>query len=222
VPTDSQRARELERGRADPPAGAGVGHQRVDPRGREPGRHRVAVRIGSIDDQAVDQFAVDRSDAGDRRLVPGRRHELVGRPLDDLAGDERADRDHRSVGAGDRFPDPGHGEDRADRDHRVRRADHDRLGRRDRRESLGCGLGVGDSLELDPLDRGLPVLGDQVLLDPAPALRGPDAGADRLLGHRQHRRPDTEGPGDLCLSRGAGPTLADEDAPVQAGGEIAV
>ena len=81
-----------------------------------------------VDDHRVDQPGVERGDPARGRGPADRRHEPLGRPFDDLAGDVGADRDDRGARRRDRLPHPRHREDRADADHRVGGADHDRVG----------------------------------------------------------------------------------------------
>ena len=95
--------------------------------------------------------------------------------------------------------------------------------RGDRLEGLGRGDGLGDPLELDPLD-----------LRARPARRpGTAEGCARRSAVRTRvrtgcsligstRRLDAEGPGDLGLRAGAGAALVDEGAAVEAGREVAV
>ena len=75
---------------------------------------------------------------------------------------------------------------------------------------------------LDPLDWRLGSLHDQELLQPAPAVRRPDARLDRLLAHRQHGGAHPERPRDLLLGGGYGPSLGHEVGSVEAGREVAV
>ena len=87
----------------------------------------------------------------------------------------------------------------------------------------GVGAALGDPLDLDRLDLGLGVLGDQELLQAAPALGGLDLGAHRLLAHRQHRAPSTPSARAICACAAVRrPPSAMNSRAVEAGGEVAV
>ena len=86
------------------------------------------------------------------------------------------------------------------------------------------GVGVASAMPSSstPSTAGLAVLGDQVLLQAAPALRGPHAGPHRLLAHRQHRAPAPRGRARSGPGRRCGCRPRRRSAAVQAGREVAV
>jgi len=131
-------------------------------------------------------------DAAVGDLEPGPLHERLRRPLQGMASDERAHDHHGSIRRAQRLAHPGHGEDRADARDRVRRPDHDRLGRLQRARHLIGQLRLVGAAELDSLERRPGVLEDQVFLEVAPLALGLDVGLDRLVRHRKHRGSDVE------------------------------
>ena len=79
-----------------------------------------------------------------------------------------------------------------------------------------------DAADLDPLDRRLPVVEDQELLELPPARLGEDPGRYPLLGHRQHGGSGAKRSPDLALRSGERAALRDEVGAVEAGGEVAI
>ena len=171
-------------------------------------------RIGvlGVADHAVDQALVERGDPRGGRWPPDRPHEEIGRALHHLPGDVGAHR-HHGRREQPRSPPGAPASQRSGRSRSpgwtARSTIASAVG--DRLESTsGVGSGVGDAFDLDPLDRRLGVLGDQVLLKVAPALGGLDPRPDRLLAHRQHRGAHAQGPRDLRLGVRAAAALGDE------------
>ena len=149
-----------------------------------------------VGDEAVDQPVVRAAIAGRARArCPARSQNAVGRALEHLAADERADTATTGAGAAaQRLAHPGHGEDRADRDHRVRRADHDRLARpRSPRAPRGGARALAARAARRPRPGPARASTDHELLErpPAPGARAPTcAPARRVIGSTRARHAE--------------------------------
>jgi hypothetical protein len=146
----------------------------------------------------------------------------VGRALEDLPADDGRDGDHRRVRFAHRGGDAGRVEDRTDRDDGVRGADDDRARVTEGVEHLRGGPGRLDALELDSVDRALGALADHELLEGDPAAAREDAGADRLVAHRQDAGREPERSRQLADRGGQRGALAQALGPSQPDRQVAV
>ena len=202
--------------------------RRVVHQGR--GRERLEIRPAAARDRpasttiAVDHALVQRGHAGGRGGPADRPHELLGRALDDLAGDQRADRDHRRR-RGRRSPRACPGTARIgpirSRGWRGRRRSASAASIASR--TSGVGRRGRDPANLDRLDSGRGAVEDQVLLEPRASRRGSGPGcgpAARTSAAPRAAHPERAR--DLRLGGGAAAALGEEVVPVEAGGEVAV
>ena len=163
-----------------------------------------------------------RGDAGVAHLEAGPAHELLGRPFERAAADQRADRDDRRVGRLSASLIPGTARIGPTLaigfDGPITIASASAI----TRSTSGVTRALSTPRNSTPSSSGSDVLLDQVLLEVTPFALGADVRLDRLVAHRQHRRADAEGRREVARDLRQPPALVQELGAQQAGREVVV
>ncbi len=186
-----------------------------------PGEFDAIVGVAGVDDQVRKEALVGRNDACIPRWEAEAVQDTVGGPLECLAPEQWAHRNHPSM-VGDGVGNAGDGEDRPDRERGVGGPDHDDVGVVEGVEDPGCRPRRLSSDEAHLVDRiGVSPV-HEVLLEGEPAVVGAELGPEAVVGggHHGHREPvGSAQPSGHLRERDA---LAEPTGPSQVGGEVTI